>query len=104
MSMSTISISFPTRQNLNNFMNLINSFTGYTLEGFYPDLQKPQSGRIRITQALPHLQVYVSYKAEGSHVAIDMSYVDQNFDPFKRQRVYDHLLQLANWQGAGISR
>ncbi len=99
-----INIVFPMRENLNNFMNLINSFTGYTLEGFYPDLQKPQSGRIRVSQALPFLQVYVSWKAEGSHVSIDMGYVDQQFDPFKRQLVYDHLLQLANWQGAGISR
>jgi hypothetical protein len=101
--MSTISISFPSRQNLNNFMNLINSFTGYTLEGFFPDLQKPQSGRIRVTQGLPYLQVYVEWKAEGSHVTLDMLNVDR-FDPFKRQQVYDHLLQLANWQGAGISR
>ena len=74
------------------------------MEDYFPDLQKPQSGRIRVTQALPHLQVYVTYKVEGSLVILDMGYIDQNFDPFKRQRVYDHLTQLANWQGAGISR
>ena len=93
--------SFPSRANLENFMGLVNRFTGWSLEGFYPGADRPQSGRIRVSQSLPFVQAYLDWKTSGNTVTIDVTNLELHFDPGSRERCYQHLRQLAGWQGHG---
>jgi hypothetical protein len=94
--------TFPSRQNLSNFMGLVNKFTGWTLDGYYPDLDKPQSGRVLVTQANPYARVCVEWRTEGKTVTLDLTVLELHFDAWNRDRAIAHLRQLANWQGAGV--
>ncbi|MCA9671323.1 MAG: hypothetical protein KC503_37255 [Myxococcales bacterium] len=104
MAASERQYEFPSPQDVARFMGVLDMYTCWSVEGFYAEsTNENQHGDLIITQALPHVRVKCPWRVNGCVVTFDMTYVEAHFEPFRKQRVYDHMLELARRFGFGGS-
>ena len=88
--------TFPTHQDLARFMNVLDMYTCWRVEGFYPDSKSEnQHGDLIVTQALPHKQVKVPWKVHGCSATFDMTFLEAHVEPFRKERAEEHMLEIA---------